>query len=118
MIVKTIGLTSDKWDIALDGAGNLPVIKDKSATAQDVASACMTVLGEQIFDSSIGVPMFTDILGENPSNVYLQSIIERCAKTISSVDDALCVVTKRENRKENGYIYVTTKNDEKIEIII
>lgn len=118
MTVKTLGLTSKTWDIHLDGAGNLAVLMDKSATAQDVATACMTVIGEQIFDKTIGIPMFTDILGQNISNIYFQSIIERCAKTIQDVDDALCVVTERKNRKQNGTIFVTTKQNETISVAI
>lgn len=103
--MKTLALT-ESWDLTLDGAGNLKLLDSQYASAQDVATACLTIKGEHIFDQSLGIPTFETILGKRPSNTYIQGQFESCALTISNIRNALCYISESKNREIKGTITV------------
>lgn len=108
--MKTLLLDLTNWDILLDAAGNLAVADGPYATAQDVASAIKTFLGEVWFDTSIGVPFFTQILGKTPPIQVFQAYMEAAAETVPGVDanSAKCTIQTFQDRTVTGQVTFTS----------
>lgn len=107
MLTKSLQLDNDSWDILLDGAGNLAITSDKQAVAQDVATACLSHLGEVWFDTTLGIPWLSEIVGKNSSVSYIQNQMEEEALRLPYVAQALAtVIFDREKRKASGLITV------------
>jgi hypothetical protein len=105
---KTALLDITEWDIVLDAAGNLAIATDPYQFSQDVASALKLFLGELWYDTSKGIPYFTDILGHNPPITYFQALMESAALTVPGVVAASCTITQLENRTVTGEVRFTT----------
>lgn len=106
--MKTALLDTVKWDLVLDAAGNLAIATEPYQVAQDVASAIKLFLGEQWYDTSKGVPYFTDVLGHAPSPGYFQTLMERAALTVPTVVSADCSIESVEGRTVTGSVTFTT----------
>ena len=95
------------WDLTLDNGNNIGTQPGSYAIAQDVASALQTYLGEVWFDTTVGLPYFTQVLN-GPTNVPLiASLFNRAAKTVPNVVDAqstLAGITS--SRKLTGVVKV------------
>lgn len=63
---KTLLLDRDAWDLVLDAAGDIAVAGAPYATAQDVASAIRTFVGDCWYDQRKGMPHWQQILGHYP----------------------------------------------------
>ena len=100
-MTATLKLDQSKWDLTVDGRRNIAIIEDNEALAQDVATRLRTVLGEQYYDSSLGVAYF-DILGKTPSESFFKSRIEREALRVRNVTAARLIIDSLENRKITG----------------
>jgi hypothetical protein len=64
--MDTLLLDVGLWDLTLDAYGNIAVAAAPYALAQDVASACRTVLGEVYYDDTLGVDYFGQSFGKTP----------------------------------------------------
>lgn len=106
--MKTALLDITEWDIVLDAAGNLAIATEPYQHAQDVASAIKLFLGELWYDTSKGVPYFTDVLGHAPPITYFQSLIEKAALTVPGVVKATCTISSLEDRTVTGAVTFTT----------
>lgn len=80
------------WDLCLDSNGDIAVCTAPYALAQDVASAAKTFLGECWFDTSVGVPYQTQIMGQKPPLSLLQQYLVQAALSVSGVISARCVI--------------------------
>ena len=65
--MKTLFLLPSTNDLCLDVFGNIAVASDPYSLAQDVASAIKTFLGDCFFDTTIGIPYWSTILGQVPN---------------------------------------------------
>lgn len=59
----------------LDASGNIALASNPYAQAQDAASAIKTFLGEEYYNTTIGLPYFTQILGQRPSISLIKSLM-------------------------------------------
>lgn len=111
VITSSLYLNPDTWDIELDDTGNIAVVENPYACAQDVATACSAFRGECIYDVNIGVPYYPAIIGKNPGSGVVQSALETEALRLPYIATAdATVVTNRAERVCGGVIVVTDTN--------
>ncbi len=60
--MNTLLLDQVTWDLAVDTSGNIAVAADPYSQAQDAASSIKTFAGEVYYDTTRGIPYFTQIL--------------------------------------------------------
>lgn len=104
MKLKTLLLDRTYNDLVLDANGNIALADEPYSIAQDCASAVRTFLGEAIYDTSLGIPYFDQVLGQWPPVSLIQSLIEQQALTVPDVVQAKCVITDFSNRTVTGTI--------------
>jgi hypothetical protein len=90
--MNTLLLDVGTWDLTLDAAGNMALAQAPYALAQDVASACRTVLGEVYYDTTIGVDYFGQIFGKTPPATVFQEMFVAAALTVPTVVSATCII--------------------------
>lgn len=108
--MSSLLLDADLWDLTLDASGNIAVADDPYATAQDVACAVRTFLGEVYYNTTLGIDYFGSIFGKTPSLALLKNAIVQAAFTVSTVATAQCFITSFTNRSISGQVQVTTKS--------
>lgn len=108
--MKTLLLDVVGWDLLTDAARNIALASVPYAHAQDVASALRTFLGEVWYDSSAGIPYFTEILGHTPPVTFFQELMVQAAKTVPGVVSAECTIEAFEGRRVTGQVAFTTDN--------
>jgi hypothetical protein len=104
---STLLLDTATWDLTVDASGNIALATTPYALAQDVASAVRVFLGEEYYDTSVGVPYLQQILGELPSLGYLKAQIEQAALSVPGVVTATAFITGLSNRTVAGQVQVT-----------
>jgi len=110
--MNTLLLDVGLWDLTLDAYGNIALAAEPYALAQDVASACRTVLGEVYYDTSLGVDYFGQIFGKTPpANVFQEQFIA-AALTVPDVVSATCIIEaySPETREATGQVLFTDVN--------
>lgn len=104
--MDTLLLDQSKWDLVLDVNGNIAVAGVPYSLAQDAASAIKTFLGEVYFDTTIGMPYMTEILGKSPPLALLKSRLQTAALTVPGVASAQVFLTALRNRELTGQVQV------------
>lgn len=89
---STLLLDVSLWDLTLDANNNIAVAGPPYALAQDVASACRTVLAEVYYDTTIGVDYFGEIFGQTPPAAVFQEQFVAAALTVPDVVTAACII--------------------------
>ena len=108
---RSLYLDPDTWDLELDANGSLRTVTNPYAIAQDVACACKTILGECIFDTTIGIPYFEQVLGRPVTTSLVISYLQQEATRLDTVKSAtVTLVPDRATRKTTGYITITDTN--------
>jgi hypothetical protein len=105
--MKTLLLDTAAWDLVLDAYGNIALADDPYRIAQDVATAVRTFAGECWYDNTLGVPYFSEILGEWPPAALIKSLIEQEASKVEGVAQATCLITGFSGRAVTGQIQIT-----------
>lgn len=115
---STLLLDVGLWDLTLDAFGNIAVAAPPYALAQDVASACRTVLGEVYYDTSIGVDYFGLIFGLTPPTPVFQEQFVAATLTVPGVVSATCIIEaySTATREVTGQI-LFTDIDHKVQTI-
>lgn len=106
-MAATILLDNSTWDLVLDVNGNIALATEPYSLAQDAASAIKTFLGEVYFNTTLGIPYLTQILGKNPSIALLKAQFEAAALTVPDVASAQCFIASINDRSLSGQIQVT-----------
>jgi hypothetical protein len=106
--MNTLLLTADEWDLCVDAMGNIAMASPPYATAQDVASAVRTFLGDAYYDQTAGIDYLGTIIGHEPTLTTLQSDIEQAALTVPGVVSAQCTISGFVGRKVTGQVAFTT----------
>lgn len=116
--MKTLLLDLTGWDLLTDAAGNIAVADVPYSTAQDVASAVRTFLGEVWYDVSLGVAYFQEILGKTPPLTLFQEMIVQAARTVPGVASAECTITAFQDRRVTGQVTFTTDNGQTVTVAL
>lgn len=105
--MNTLLLDRDAWDLCLDASGNIAMASEPYALAQDVASACRTFAGEVYYDTTQGIPYFSQILGQMPPLQLVKSQFVNAALTVPGVAGAVCYISGVSGRQLTGQVQVT-----------
>lgn len=106
--MQTLLLDQTAWDLAVDASGNIAVASDPYSMAQDAASAIRTFSGEVYFDTTIGIPYFSQVLGETPPLSLLKHYLETAALTVPGVATAKTYLSAWQDRVIRGQVQITT----------
>lgn len=104
-------LDPSTWDIGIDSVGRLKTVSNPYAIAQDVACACKAVLGEVIYDTTLGIPYFSSLFGRHVSTTLVTHYLSKQAMrlpTVSTVNVSLSA--DKSTRNTSGQIYITDTN--------
>ena len=107
-MATTLLLDREFWDLAIDAAGNIALASEPYSQAQDAASAVRVFLGEYYYDTTLGVPYFTDVLGRYQPTQILRARAQLAALTVPGVTDAKAILVAGPNRQLTGQIQITT----------
>lgn len=103
----TLLLDQTLWDLVLDIDGNIAVASPPYALAQDAASAIKLFQGELWYDTTRGVPYFTDILGKLPPLQLVKERFTAAALSVPGVTAAKVFITGLANRQLTGQVQIT-----------
>jgi len=109
-LYNTLLLDTGAWDLVLDVSGNIALAAPPYAVAQDVASAIKLFLGELWYDTTQGVPYWTEIIGHPPSLSQLAQYLNQAALTVPGVVTANTVITGFADRQVTGQVQFTTSD--------
>lgn len=110
MMLATLLLDRDAWDLVLDASGNIALASPPYSLAQDVASAVRTFIAEVWYDQTQGIPYFDDALGKLPPAALLTQLITNQALTVPGVTSAQTVITSFNARAVSGQISFTDES--------
>lgn len=105
--MKTLLLDQDSWDLVLDAEGNLASAAEPYAVAQDVASAVKLFESELWYDTSKGIPYFSQVLGYLPPPSLLYSYFKNAALSVPTVTTTKVVLNPLDDRTVKGQIQFT-----------
>lgn len=112
----TLLLDRTTWDLCKDATGNIAMATTPYATEQDVASATRTFQGECWYDTSLGVPYWSQILGQQPPLALVKSLVVTEALRVPLVVSARMYVSSFSNRQIQGQIQAKTTSGQIIVI--
>ncbi len=104
----TLLLDTVSWDLVLDVNNNIAVASNPYSLAQDAASAIKTFLGEAYYDTTLGIPFFTQVFGKSPSIPLLQALFNKAAETVPDVASANTAIVSINNRVLTGQVQVVS----------
>lgn len=105
--MRTLLLDTITWDLVLDINSNIAVASSPYSLAQDAASAIRLFQGELFYNTSAGVPYFTDVLGKLPPLGLLKEQFIAAALTVPEVTAAKCFISGFSGRRLTGQIQTT-----------
>ena len=106
--MNTLFLSPDVWDLTVDALGNIAMASDPYSLAQDAASTIRTFAGEVYFDTTQGLPYWTQILGYRPPLALIKSQMIKAATSVPEVTGAVVFFTGLVGRNLTGQVQVTT----------
>jgi hypothetical protein len=112
--LKTLLLAIDTWDLVLDASGNIAVASDPYSQSQDAASAARVFQGEVWYDTTQGIPYWSEILGQLPPISLIKTLISNAALTVPGVTAAVTFITSFLNRRVTGQLQITNSNGDSI----
>ena len=107
-MATTLLLDREFWDLAVDAAGNIALASEPYSQTQDAASAVRVFAGEAYYDTTLGVPYFSDVLGRYQPTQIMRARAQLAALTVPGVTDATAILTTGPNRELTGQIQITT----------
>jgi hypothetical protein len=108
--LDTLYLDPDAWDLALDASGNIAMASEPYSLAQDAASAVRTFQNEVYYDTTLGVPYFSELLNQMPPLSLLKSSLVTAAMTVPGVVSAQVFISGIADRVATGQVQVTDQN--------
>lgn len=108
--MNTLYLDPGSWDLAVDANRNIAMASEPYSLAQDAASAIRTFFGEVYYDTTKGVPYFTELLGKTPSLPLLKAQFVAAALTVPGVVSAQVFISGVSDRNVSGQVQVTDTN--------
>ena len=108
-MAQTLLLDTVAWDLVLDIFGNIAVASEPYSQAQDAASAIRLFQGELWYDTTKGVPYWTQILGYAPPIALMKAKFITAALTVPGVTSANCFITGINGRLVTGQVQLSNK---------
>lgn len=105
--MNTLLLDTVTWDLVADTAGNIAVASDPYSMAQDAASCIKLFYGELYFDTTQGVPYFSQILGYAPPISLIKAYMNKAALQVPGVINAQTFITSWVDRIVSGQVQIT-----------
>ena len=105
--MNTLLLNRSTWDLCLDSSGNIALASEPYSLAQDVASALRLFQGELWYDTTSGVPYWSQILGKMPPVSLMKAKFVAAALTVPGVVAATCYIESVSARKVTGQVQCT-----------
>jgi hypothetical protein len=105
--MDTVYLDPAAWDMVLDSSGNFAKASDVYSLAQDAASAIRCFKSECWYDTTVGVPYWTQTLGKQQPLAQLKAQWVAAALTVPEVTAAQVFVSDFNGRKVSGQVQVT-----------
>lgn len=113
-MAATLLLDRDGWDVALNASGNIAVASEPYSQVQDAASAVRVFEGEAYYNTTLGVPYWTDVLGRSQPSQIMRARAQQAALTVPGVIDATAVLVTLPNRTLGGQIQIRTTAGEQV----
>ena len=109
---------NNKWDITLDGAGNLATTSGRYCDAQNVANAVRLFTHDAYLRQRQGVPHFDLDLGVQPSLSEVRAVYRETAIAVENIADATVEIAglDTETRAMTGTIQATSANGETVSV--
>lgn len=110
--MKTISLKLDPetWDLVLDELGNIATVENPYACAQDVATACLAIRGECIYEKDTGVN-YKELLNVKASTGAMAAALQVEALRMSYIARAEpTLINNRDTRRTTGVIAIMDTN--------
>lgn len=105
--MNTILLDPVVWDFVLDASANIAMASDPYSLAQDAASAIRLFIGEAYYDTTQGIPYWTQILGKRPPLALMKAQFTRAALTVPGVVAVRVFISGITDRKVSGQVQIT-----------
>lgn len=104
---RTLLLDRTVWDLCKDAAANIAVASEPYSTAQDVASALLTFLGECWYNTADGIPYMQVILGRPFPAATFKAQAVKAALSVPGVVKASCTILALTARDLSAQVLVT-----------
>jgi len=104
--MNTLAVGTETRDLELDLSGNMKVLTGPGAIAQDVASALKLFAGELWYDTTRGLPYYSQVLGKNFNRPLLQGLMDQAALSMPGVVKAQTTLQPPVNRELHGSVEV------------
>jgi len=114
--MNTLLLDQTTWDLVADASGNIAVSTNPYALAQDAASACKLFQGELYYDTTQGVPYFSQILGQRAPLALIKAKYVSAALTVPDVVSANVFISSISERQITGQIQVSDTTGQTVAI--
>jgi hypothetical protein len=85
--LNSLLLDLTNWDLVVDNNGQIAVATPPYSVPQSVASACKLFLGDYIYDTTLGIPYFQQILGQSPPVNVIKAQLTKAALTVPGVSN-------------------------------
>lgn len=105
--MDTLLLDTLAWDFVIDINGNIAVASDPYSQAQDAASAIRTFQGEVWYDTTQGLPYWSQIFGQAPNIQLMKQLFANAAITVPGVVSASVFISSVQLRKVSGQVQMT-----------
>lgn len=105
-MATTLLLDRSAWDLSIDAAGNIALAAEPYSQVQDTASAARVYEGEAWYDTTLGVPYDTQILGQYQPTQVLQARLEQAAQTVPGVTEARAIIGGLSGRSLSGQLQI------------
>jgi hypothetical protein len=105
---KTLLLDISAWDLVIDINGNIAVASEPYSLAQDAASAIRLFQGELWYDTTQGVPYFSEILGHAPNISLMKQLFSEAALAVPGVATAKVFINSVTGRRVTGQVQITS----------
>jgi len=105
--MDTIYVDPVSCDLVLDSFGNIAMASNPYALAQDAASAVKTFSGEVYYDTTQGLPYFSQVLGHLPPLSVIRQQMVDAALTVPGVVSAQVFFSSLSGRTLSGQVQVT-----------
>jgi len=107
--MDSLNITDDGNDLFVDSSGNIAVATGSFALALNAACAIRTFSGECFYNTTLGIPYFSTILGKNPPVEYLRSQLSATALSSDpDIKSTTVYFTSITDRKLSGQVQVST----------
>lgn len=101
----TLLLDVESWDLSLDANGNIALVGPAYSLAQDVASAIKLFSGELWYDTTKGIPYFSDVLAQLPPLSLFVRYLEDAALSVPGVVKSQINFSSFDNRVISGQVF-------------